>query len=176
MRRDLPIPASPVMDTTCPWPAEARRQECKRVSISACRPTSWVSSGCRRSLNWLRLRRAPTTRHTCTGAGSPFKMKFPRSAYENSLPVSRRVLSAITIPLPGASVCRRAAICKVSPTAPCSSRVPSPEGSPTTAMPVEIPTRTCKCSPIDTRIFGTNPVISSAERIACSALSSDASM
>ena len=115
-RRDLPMPASPVMNTTWPRPALTSPKRSSRVASSRSRPMRGVRP---RSMATSRRARRPRGRSTSkTWAGArPFTSISPRSRVSKKPATSRCVASLMTT-LPGcAFCCRRAARLVVSPTA-----------------------------------------------------------
>ena len=91
--------------------------------------------------------RTPCTRYARTGSATPFNRCAPRSSRSKRFEINRFVVSAITTPSGGASVCMRDAIWSVSPTAP-EGRVGSPSApfAPTTTSPLHIPMRVASLS------------------------------
>ena len=72
----------------------------------------------------------------------PFNALNPSGSVANRSPRRPLVTSLTTIDPGGATVCRRAATCGVSPTIASGSRVSPAPISPATTVPLWIPTRT----------------------------------
>ena len=90
--RDLPMPGSPEINTTCPSPAFACSQRRISSSISSSRPTSGVSGRWQRlepALGGARAEHLPGLH----GSAKPLRATVPRSRYSNSPPISLRVCS-----------------------------------------------------------------------------------
>ena len=114
--RDLPMPASPATNITCPRPAEASRKRSTRSASSCARPTNGV-----RPRSWPISMRERVPRGRCTSkarTGScPFTATWPRSRVSKKPSTAARVAS-VMITVPGRAVCcMRAARFVVSPTA-----------------------------------------------------------
>ncbi len=142
--RDLPMPASPESNTTCPSPDLAVDHRRSSKSSSSSRPTRSV-----RPLVCMASKRPSTeagrsAAQARTGPEIPLSSCGPRSSSSNKLPTSLRVLSATTTLFGSATPCKRAARFGVSPTMPCSCAAPDPIRSPTTTSPVAMPTRVCR--------------------------------
>src|SRR5262249_31103760 len=76
--------------------------------------------------------RSPKTRHATTGSENPLSSNGSRRSHTNTSPSSRRVLAAMSVVLGAATLSKRAARLRVSPTTICSCADSSPMASPTT--------------------------------------------
>ena len=141
-RRDLPMPGLAAQQHRLPLArprtAPAAEQQL-HLLLAPDQRRRVARRAAPRSGSRRRPRRAPARR--APGPGMPFSSAAPRSAQENSAPVSRRVAASTTTAPGSARACRRAARFGVSPTTPRSRASPSPMTSPTTTEPVAMPTR-----------------------------------
>ena len=134
------MPASPVTTTTCPSPCLARAQRRINSATSSSRPMSGTCAE-RRDSKRLAATLSPSTCQARIGCKNPFKFRGPKSAYSNKPPASSLVLGAMMIVFGSAIDCSRAAKFGVPPTIEGWSAAAEATSSPTTTMPVAIPTR-----------------------------------
>ncbi len=141
IKRDFPMPGSPVSKMTRPSPVLACSQRRNKNSSSSVRPTSedWP----RRNASYrLSIRLSLNTTQARSTPRRPFNLESVSSRYSKRFPTSSRVASEITTVPGSAAVWRRAARLGVSPTTAVSSDAPKPIRSPATTNPVSTPIRT----------------------------------
>jgi hypothetical protein len=134
-RRDLPIPASPLSNTTCPSPPLACAHRSRSKPTSRSLPTSGVRPVLTATSNRFCASLSRTTRYNDSGRVIPFNVCGPRSWHSNKPATNRCVTALSTTVLGSATPWMRAARLGVSPKASCSARLPAPI-SPTTTNPV----------------------------------------
>ncbi len=115
-RRDLPIPASPEMNTAWPCPALASPKRSRSVSTSRERPMRGVSPRSAVASKRERRCRGRSTSQARTDV-CPFTWTSPKSSVSKK-PETSRWVASLTTTLPGLAICcMRAARLVVSPTA-----------------------------------------------------------
>ena len=140
-----------------------------RISNSCSRPTSGVRAPPCIASKRLSTERGLRTMKACGLPTIPFSSCPPMSSSSNRSPINRRVASAMTTLSDAAIPCNRAARLGVSPTTPRSCASPEPRRSPTTTIPVAMPTRTCSGAPAGVSNFGAASTMARPARTACSA-------
>jgi Adenylate and Guanylate cyclase catalytic domain len=110
VKRDLPIPASPESNTTCPSPIFTLDQRRSSKSSSSSRPMSCVRPLACRASKRPSSELGRSAAHARTGPAMPLRSCAPRFSRSNRWPRSFRVLSAMTTVFGSAMPCKRAAI------------------------------------------------------------------
>jgi hypothetical protein len=85
--RDLPIPASPDINTTWPWPCHANCWRESTNSISALRLTKPIERAVRTASKRLSDAAAPSTAQTAMGSEMPLTSRRPAMAEKDPEPI-----------------------------------------------------------------------------------------
>ncbi len=141
-RRDLPIPASPEINTTWPWPSHASRWRDSANAISVLRPTKPIERAVRTASKRFSDAAPPSTAQTAIGSLIPLTSRRPRLRKVNRSPSSARVEAATTTAPGSARLWSRAATFGASPIVACCSDASPLTRSPTTTSPVAMAIRT----------------------------------